>query len=187
MLFPLQDNGGPTETHALRPGSPAIDAGSLDCPPTDQRGEARPVGACDIGAFELGAEEVPVLGVEIDLKPGSDPNCVNPDATGLVAVITLGNADLDVRDIDEATLSFEGATQAQGCDLGDQMGKLADGFEDLTCHFERQEVNWPAPDSDCGDVLLAGELRDGTPIEGVDLACLAGELTCAAKKGRRGK
>ena len=58
MLGPLADNGGPTQTHALLPGSPAIDAGSPDCPPpaTDQRGVARPQGpACDIGAFEAPA------------------------------------------------------------------------------------------------------------------------------------
>jgi CSLREA domain-containing protein len=56
MLSPLQGNGGPTETHDLLPGSPAIDAGSVDCPPpaTDQRGVARPQGAgCDIGAVEF--------------------------------------------------------------------------------------------------------------------------------------
>jgi CSLREA domain-containing protein len=55
MLGPLADNGGPTETHALLPGSPAIDAGSVNCPPpsTDQRGVPRPQGAaCDIGAVE---------------------------------------------------------------------------------------------------------------------------------------
>ena len=55
MLGPLQDNGGPTETHDLLDGSPAIDAGSMDCPPpdTDQRGMARPHGAgCDIGSVE---------------------------------------------------------------------------------------------------------------------------------------
>ena len=49
------DNGGPTPTVALLAGSPAIDMGSLDCPPpdTDQRGFVRPQGArCDIGAFE---------------------------------------------------------------------------------------------------------------------------------------
>ena len=56
MLGPLADNGGPTETHDLLPGSPAIDAGSPGCPPpdTDQRGVARPQGvACDIGAVEV--------------------------------------------------------------------------------------------------------------------------------------
>jgi CSLREA domain-containing protein len=55
MLGPLQDNGGPTETHDLLPGSPAIDAGSVNCPPpaTDQRGVARPQGTnCDIGSVE---------------------------------------------------------------------------------------------------------------------------------------
>ncbi len=54
-LGPLQNNGGPTDTHALLPGSQAIDAGCPDCPPpaTDQRGSERPQGtACDIGAFE---------------------------------------------------------------------------------------------------------------------------------------
>jgi hypothetical protein len=59
MLGPLADNGGPTETHDLLPGSPAIDAGSPICPPpdTDQRGMARPQGvACDIGAVEYAPE-----------------------------------------------------------------------------------------------------------------------------------
>jgi CSLREA domain-containing protein len=59
LLGPLQDNGGFTPTHALLPGSPAIDAVSHNpCPPpaTDQRGFLRPAGPrCDVGAFELGA------------------------------------------------------------------------------------------------------------------------------------
>jgi CSLREA domain-containing protein len=55
----LANNGGPTQTIALQPTSPAVDA----IPPaggcevgitTDQRGVSRPQGAgCDIGAFEL--------------------------------------------------------------------------------------------------------------------------------------
>ncbi len=53
-LGPLADNGGPTWTMALLPGSPAIDAGNTSlAPATDQRGLPRPVGlAADIGAFE---------------------------------------------------------------------------------------------------------------------------------------
>ena len=58
LLQPLGKYGGPTLTHALNPGSPAIDAGSCtdmrgDPVKEDQRGVSRPQGAtCDIGAFE---------------------------------------------------------------------------------------------------------------------------------------
>ena len=56
----LANNGGPTKTHALLPGSLAIDGaicgGVADCPETDQRGRLRPAGMYfDAGAFEFGA------------------------------------------------------------------------------------------------------------------------------------
>jgi hypothetical protein len=55
MLGPLQDNGGPTWTHALLRGSPAIDAGDpVGAPSQDERGLPRPQGrGVDIGAFEF--------------------------------------------------------------------------------------------------------------------------------------
>jgi hypothetical protein len=50
-LAPLAFNGGPTATHELVAGSPAIDAGNpAGCLP-DQRARL-PVGRCDLGAFE---------------------------------------------------------------------------------------------------------------------------------------
>ena len=60
MLAPLADYGGATATHALLPGSPAIDSGSNgQCPAVDQRQITRPfdgdgngVAVCDRGAFE---------------------------------------------------------------------------------------------------------------------------------------
>lgn len=53
-LGPLADNGGPTLTHALLTGSPALDAGDdAACSAADQRGVTRPQGAhCDIGSYE---------------------------------------------------------------------------------------------------------------------------------------
>ena len=65
LLGPLTDNGGPTMTHALLPGSPAIDAGdpAFVAPPyTDQRGYYRVAGGrVDMGAYETDSI-VPVPG-----------------------------------------------------------------------------------------------------------------------------
>lgn len=54
VLETLANNGGNTQTHALRHNSPAIDAANPDaCPAVDQRGVARPqLDGCDIGAYE---------------------------------------------------------------------------------------------------------------------------------------
>ena len=72
----LKDNGGPTQTIALLPGSPAIDAmppGVNGCGTTittDQRGVSRPQGSgCDIGAFEL----LP-LGADLSITKSGAPN-----------------------------------------------------------------------------------------------------------------
>jgi len=87
-LDPLADNGGPTFTHALLAGSPALDAipegagggGYNGAPATDQRGVSRPQptgGACDIGAFEAGP---PILRVN---KAGSGDGTVTSDVAGI--------------------------------------------------------------------------------------------------------
>ena len=64
LIGPLQLNGGPTPTHRLLPGSPAINQGDSFGVHTDQRGDRRPFhfpgvpnapggDGSDIGAFEL--------------------------------------------------------------------------------------------------------------------------------------
>ena len=55
LLGALAPNGGPTETMALGPGSPALGAGGTcdGAMGVDQRGLPRPSSRCDIGAFEL--------------------------------------------------------------------------------------------------------------------------------------
>lgn len=65
-LGPLANNGGPTQTHALLPGTSAIDAGdNPDALATDQRGAARTAGAAtDIGAYELQPDMIFANGFE---------------------------------------------------------------------------------------------------------------------------
>ncbi len=61
-LRPLSANGGATETHLPRAGSPAIDAVEAG-PPADQRGVARPQGAgFDSGAVEVGPDDLHRVG-----------------------------------------------------------------------------------------------------------------------------
>ncbi|MCL4262212.1 MAG: PKD domain-containing protein [Anaerolineae bacterium] len=98
LLGPLRDNGGPTPTHGLLVGSPAMEAGSPAvpgsggnaCPPGDQRGIVRPVDGdtdgdprCDIGAVE---GDLPIL----DLTAASDSPTMLGHATTLTATSSGG-------------------------------------------------------------------------------------------------
>ena len=97
LLGPLADNGGATQTHALLPGSPALNAiRTEDCAvATDQRGITRPSGrGCDIGAFEA----------QFDLLGDAD-----------------GDGDVDLADLLEivACLSTAGNAIGDGCAIFD--------------------------------------------------------------------
>ncbi len=85
VLAPLSDNGGPTRTMAVLPGSPAIDAGDdASCKVTDQRGVARPQGAhCDVGAYEYA--DIPVT-----VTPSVTPT-ITPTPTYTAPVVTNTN------------------------------------------------------------------------------------------------
>ncbi len=97
LLGPLADNGGPTQTHALLTGSPAIDAGDPTAmsggsmtPDFDQRGELFPrvvdgdgdgIARIDMGAFELQSM------VQADCDFDADGNCDLDDIDALIGVI----------------------------------------------------------------------------------------------------
>lgn len=91
-LGPLAYNGGPTKTHALLAGSPAIDAGTCTdhvgaTVNTDQRGYPRPASTgCDIGAFEFDASPAPpppsCEGVQIQMKRTAGPDPVAAGQAG---------------------------------------------------------------------------------------------------------
>lgn len=110
--------------------------------------------------------------VEIDVKPGSDPNCFNLNGRGVVPVAILGSAELDVGAVDLDTLTLDGLTvrvrgnRSPSCSFEDAN---ADSFLDLVCHFEDQPENWTGG---LDEVVLAGSLLDGTPIEGTDSICI---------------
>jgi CSLREA domain-containing protein len=103
QLFALADNGGPTQTHALRKGSDAVDAGNpaapgsspTACETTDQRGTTRPQGPrCDMGAFERGGpSEVQCLGKNVTISGTSGNDIIN-GTTKRDVIRALGGDDV---------------------------------------------------------------------------------------------
>ena len=101
LLGNLADNGGPTLTHALLNGSPAVDAGSPAtpgsgggaCEITDQRGTTRPKGSqCDIGAFEA-------LQADLQVSKSATPATVPAGATITYTVTVTNNGPDDAKGV----------------------------------------------------------------------------------------
>jgi uncharacterized repeat protein (TIGR01451 family) len=117
----LKDNGGPTQTIAFQPASPAIDAippnvnGCGTTITTDQRGVSRPQGAgCDIGAFEV----VPT-GADLSITKSGAPNPVvsGNRLTYTVSVTNNGPEDatgVTVTDPLPDNVHFNSVTPTQG-------------------------------------------------------------------------
>ena len=108
----------------------------------------------------------PITEVSIDIKPGSDPNSINPSLGGDLPVTILGSDTFDVWDVDVATLAFgpSGAwfDHSNGPHFEDING---DGFTDLLAHYRVEETGIAF-----GNVqaCVTGEMLDGTPFEGCD-------------------
>jgi hypothetical protein len=118
------------------------------------------------GLSRFAIEEVPVLPTEIDIKPGSDPNPVNPYSRGVIPVAILGSDTFDVAEVDVTTLAFgpDGAAPAHPAG-GHIQDVNDDGFTDLLSHYRTQQTGIVMGDT---DACLTGETLDGTPFKGCD-------------------
>jgi hypothetical protein len=100
-LGPLQDNGGPTQTMALLPGSPAVNAGDpAQLGTADQRGVVRS-GGVNVGAYQASASAL-ILTTPDTAQSGEpfDVTVTAVDVFGQVAVgytgtVTFGTSDTD--------------------------------------------------------------------------------------------
>lgn len=167
----LQNNGGSTQTIALLPGSPAIDAipssvnGCGTTITSDQRGVGRPQGSgCDIGAFEF---VVTTLMVAIDIKPGELPNAINPGSGGTTPIAILSTSSFNApSQVDTTSLRFgRTGTEASLVSCSPPQDVNGDGLPDLLCHFTTKRTGFQSGDT---QGVLTGKTVNGAPIRGTD-------------------
>ncbi len=124
----------------------------------------------NFGIFNDNLPDLCSIQVDIDIKPGSDPNSINTKSMGVVPVAILGSADFDVTTIDVTTLMFGTASPVHDLTDSDTYDEHIqdvndDGFDDLVSHYKQKEVGLCVDDT---EATISGTLLDGTPFEGTD-------------------
>jgi CSLREA domain-containing protein len=164
-LGDLAANGGPTPTHALLPGSPALDvASSADCSATDQRGVLRPQGGgCDIGAFE--ARAYAFVGF---LGPIANPPMLNEAKAGQAVPVKFslsGNQGLGVLASGYPVATqfecdlFTGTTIVEGTATAGASGLSYDPLTDTYTYAWKTDKSWS---SSCRRLTLTFADEAGT-------------------------
>lgn len=140
ILGTLASNGGPTRTHALKIGSAAINSADLGfCPPTDQRGAARPVGSgCDIGSFEAPLQ-LKRIRVEYLTKPKPFMVLCDPLLPETLLVDLLGDERFDPQTILAETVSLGGAPPGSGQVISSR-DVNGDGLSDLSMQWQLDDA-----------------------------------------------
>jgi hypothetical protein len=115
----------------------------------------------------------PTPTVDIDIKPGSDPNSIYLCSNGVVPVAIFGTGDFDVNDINvEEVVAQNLELAGSGVAIRGRANYLysiedldGDGIDDMIVHFEVETLSLTA---ESGEAILKGELMDGTLFEGRD-------------------
>jgi hypothetical protein len=174
-LGPLRDNGGPTPTMALLPGSGALDLvpPGMSCLPADQRGVARPqAGRCDAGAYEVAP---PVIATEA-------AHATSATTATVAATVDPNEQDATVTVRFGTTTAYGSKTQAQDAGAGNTaipisvpLGGLSPG---TTYHAQLVATNADGSSS-------SSDVSFTTPVAGGGLTPPAPVLSRVRESARR--
>ena len=123
-----------------------------------------------VGGEETELEAGQSIGtVNLDIKPGSDPNSINPNSKGEIPVAVLSTENFDATTIDASTVSFGAATQ-ESHNTGHIEDVNGDGLSDMVLHFMTPDVGI----TDQTELCISGQTTDGVTIIGCDAVNLVG-------------
>jgi hypothetical protein len=112
----------------------------------------------------IGATAVSI-DVNIDIKPGSDPNSINLKNKGVISVAILTTEDFDALTVDADSVVF-GPNEAEKAHRWAHVGDVDDdGDLDLLLHFRTQETGIAPGDI---EACVRGQTYDGIPFEACD-------------------
>ena len=133
---------------------------------------------------QAGDEEMTVIQVAIDIKPGSDPNCINNDGHGVIPVAIfsdcvdgyISEGGLDATQINPETVELQGLAVRVAGKSNKLLAHIEDanndGCDDLVVQIEDQDGAFEEGDA---EAILIGNLYEdfgGTPIKGSDSICI---------------
>jgi hypothetical protein len=101
----------------------------------------------------------------IDIKPGSDPNSINPRSKGVIPIAILTTDTFDATTVDPLTLLFAPNNAVEAHGQGHVEDADGDGDLDLMLHFNTQDTGIACGDTEAS---LSGATFDGTLITGSD-------------------
>lgn len=114
------------------------------------------------------------LEVDIDIKPGSYPNCINLGSKGVIPVAILSSGTFDATQVDPETVKLGGAGVAVrgkgNKSLAHHEDVNGDGLLDLVMQVETENLD-PGLFQD-GFATLTGQTFGGQLIEGQDEICI---------------
>jgi hypothetical protein len=103
--------------------------------------------------------------VEIDIKPGSDPNSINPFSRGVIPVAILTTEDFDALTVDPDSVLF-GPAKAEKVHKKAHVEDVdGDGGLDLLLQLRTRDTGIALGDA---EACLTGQTYDGVPIRGCD-------------------